>query len=222
MERKTYYMVLGVSRLESPKGIRAAYRDLAKKLHPDVAGEEATRAFQEVTEAYEVLSDPRRRREYNHTLERASDGELVAVRRSPPEPIVLKPVSILGNPEGIRPSFEAMYDRFLRNFTGIGVPKSEQLQGLDFEVLLTAEEAFHGCIVPVGVPVFARCPQCGGAGHDWEFPCAYCQQQGMIETEEYARVWIPAMTPSGSVYEIQLQALGIHNFRLRMHVFVEA
>ena len=41
MERKTYYMVRGVSSTESPRGIRAAYRDLAKRLHPDVAGEQA-------------------------------------------------------------------------------------------------------------------------------------------------------------------------------------
>jgi molecular chaperone DnaJ len=222
MERKTYYMILGVSRTESPAGIRAAYCDLAKRLHPDVAGEQATRAFQEVTEAYEVLSDPQRRREYNHTLRRAEDGELVAVLRSPPEPIVLQPISILGDPESVRPSFEAMYQRFLRNFTGIGVPKSEHLDALDVEVLLTAEEASRGCTVPVGVPVFSRCPQCGGSGRDWAFPCMYCQQHGMIETEELVRVRIPAMTPSGSVYEIPLQGLGICKFYLCMHVFVEA
>lgn len=35
MERKTHYVVLGVSNTESPSGIRAAYRDLAKRLHPE-------------------------------------------------------------------------------------------------------------------------------------------------------------------------------------------
>ena len=220
MEGKTYYMILGVSRTESAKGIRAAYRDLAKRLHPDVAGEQATRAFQEVTEAYEVLSDPQQRREYNNKLR--PDGESVRVSRSAAEPILREPVSILGQPESIRPSFGAMYDRFLRNFTGTGVPKSERLEGLNFEVLLTAEEAFHGCVVPVGVPVFVRCPQCGGSGRDWVVPCAYCQQQGMLETEELVRVGIPPMAPSRSVYEIPLQGLGIHNFYLRLWVLVEA
>jgi molecular chaperone DnaJ/curved DNA-binding protein len=102
------------------------------------------------------------------------------------------------------------------------VPKSERLEALDLEVMLTKEEAFRGCVVPVGVPVFARCPRCGGSGRDWVFPCAYCQQQGMIETEELAPVRIPPMSPSGSVYEIPLHGLGIHNFYLRLHVFVEA
>jgi len=220
MERKSYYLILGVSRTEGPRGIRAAYRDLAKRLHPDVAGEQATRAFQEVTEAYEVLSDPQQRREYNDKL--ARDVEAVPAPRSAREPILREPASILARPESIRPSFESMKDRFLRNFTGTRVPKSERLEALEVEVMLTTEEAFRGCVVPVGVPVFRRCPRCGGSGRDWVFPCAYCQQQGMIETEELAPVRIPPMSRSGSVYEIPLHGLGIHNFYLRLHVFVEA
>jgi DnaJ-class molecular chaperone len=191
MEKKTYYMILGVSRMESDRGIRSAYRDLAKRLHPDVAGEQATRSFQEISEAYSVLSDPQRRREYNHKLGGAEHGDIVAVQRTPPEPLVREPVTILGNREGISPSFEAMYDRFLRNFTGIGVPKSEHLESLNVEVLLTPEEVSRGCVVPVGVPVFSRCLQCGGSGRDWVFPCAYCQRQGMIETEEQLQIRIP-------------------------------
>ena len=203
MERKTYYMILGVSSTESPKGIRAAYRDLAKRLHPDVSGDETTGAFQEVAEAYRVLSDPQ-------------------LRRPPPEPPVREPLTILGHPEDIHPSFDAMYDRFLRNFTGIGIPKSEHLEGLNFEVLLTPDESALGCTVPVRVPVFSRCPECGGSGRDWMFPCAFCQQQGMVESEQTVRVRIPPMSPSGLVLEIPLQGLGINNFYLRLHLFVEA
>jgi molecular chaperone DnaJ len=177
METKTYYMILGVSNTESPGGIKAAYRDLAKRLHPDVAGEQATRAFQEISEAYTVLSDAQRRRDYNDKRKRASEGAGVAVRLVPVEPLVREPVTILGDPASVSPSFEAMYDRFLRNFTGIGVPKSEQAEGLNFEVLLTHEEASRGCVVPIGVPVFARCPQCGGSGRDWVFLGLECLEQ---------------------------------------------
>ena len=222
MERTTYYMILGVSNTESPSGIRAAYRDLAKRMHPDVAGHQATRAFQDVTEAYGVLSDPQRRREYNNTLKRAADGDEISERRRPPEPLIRQPVTILGHPESIRPSFDAMYQRFLRNFTGIDVPKSEQLEGLNFEVILTADESERGCVVPVDVPVFRPCPKCGGSGRAWVYPCAYCRQQGMIEGEERLSIRIPPMAASGSIYEIPLRGLGIHNFYLRLHVFVEA
>lgn len=190
MERKTYYRILGVSSTESDEGIRAAYRDLAKKLHPDVAGEQATRSFQEVSEAYRVLSDPQRRREYNHKLNRPEAGEAVPVRRAP-EPIVRDPVTIL-----------------------------ERLEILEFEVLLTPEEASRGCVLPVGVPVLHRCPQCGGSGRDWVFPCVHCRRHGMIEREEQLRIWIPPKAPSGSILEIPLWGLGMHSSRLRLHVFV--
>jgi DnaJ-class molecular chaperone len=215
VERKTYYMILGVSRTESPSGIRAAYRDRARRLHPDVAGDEATRAFQELSEAYDVLSDPGRRRAYNAQLGAAQLG---AAGDAPAR----ETTSILVHPEAIRPSFEALYERFLRNFTGLGVPKSERLEGLNVEVLLTRAEAAAGCTLPVGVPTFHRCPRCGGSGIEWSYPCAACRRSGLIETERLVHVQIPPMARSGEVYEVTLSGLGIHNFQLRLHVFVEA
>ena len=221
MEKRTYYMVLGVSNNETPRGIRAAYRELAKRLHPDVAGKESTRAFREATEAYDVLSDPQRRREYNDALQRGDRLQEEAWRPPSRGPVRRDPVTILGNPDGIRPSFEAMRARFLRNFTGRGVPKSEHLEALDFEIILTRPEAVRGAIAPVAVPVFVRCPECGGAGGVWGYPCVECLQHGWVETERVVRVAIPPMTPSGSVFEVVLRGLGIENFFLRLHVFVE-
>lgn len=74
-----------------------------------------------------------------------------------------------------------MFDRFLRNFTGIEVPKSERLEDIKFEILRTPEEASRGCVMPVGVPVFRPCPECRGKGRDGMFVCAYCHQQGGAE-----------------------------------------
>jgi DnaJ-class molecular chaperone len=53
------------------------------------------------------------------------------------------------------------------------------------------------------------------------FPCLACGQEGTIEEEQIVRVRIPPMARSGSVFEMPLQGLGIHNFLLRLHVFVE-
>ncbi len=104
-------MILGVSRAESPGGIRAAYRDLAKKVHPDVAGQQATHAFQEISEAYDVLSDPRRRREYESEPRRVESSDVAPIRPGPAAPFARATVSIFGAGESVRPSFEAMYDR---------------------------------------------------------------------------------------------------------------
>ena len=206
-DKKTYYMVLGISRSETPTGVRAAYRDRARQLHPDIAGEGATRAFQELTEAYDVLSDPSRRRAYNAQLAAAI----------PPR----TPTSILRYPETVHPSFEEVYERFLRNFTGLHVPKAERPVALEVEVLLTRDEAAAGCNVPVAVPTFRSCPRCRGSGWEWSYPCMACRRMGMIETERLVHVRVPPMVPPDTVYEVALGGLGIHNFQLRLHVLVE-
>jgi curved DNA-binding protein len=67
VEFKDYYAILGVDRSADDKTIKSAYRRLARKYHPDVAkGKDAAGdRFKEVSEAYEVLSDPEKRRRYD-------------------------------------------------------------------------------------------------------------------------------------------------------------
>src|SRR6185369_15443155 len=66
VEFKDYYKILGVARDADDKTIKSAYRKLARKYHPDVAkGKDAGDRFREVAEAYEVLSDPDKRRRYD-------------------------------------------------------------------------------------------------------------------------------------------------------------
>jgi len=67
MAEKDYYSILGVPRGAPDKDIKAAYRKLARKYHPDVnPGDKSAEAkFKEVNEAYEVLSDPEKRKKYD-------------------------------------------------------------------------------------------------------------------------------------------------------------
>ncbi|MGQ9426268.1 curved DNA-binding protein [Gilvimarinus sp. F26214L] len=66
MEFKDYYKILGVDAEADPKTIKTAYRKLARKFHPDVSEQhDAEDRFKEVTEAYEVLGDPKKRAEYD-------------------------------------------------------------------------------------------------------------------------------------------------------------
>lgn len=61
-----YYQVLGVSRTADHAEIKKAYKKLALQYHPDKnKSEEASRKFQEISEAYEVLSDPEKRRDFD-------------------------------------------------------------------------------------------------------------------------------------------------------------
>jgi molecular chaperone DnaJ len=223
---KNYYLILGVPRGESYRGIRAAYRDLAKKFHPDRAGPRGKAAFQELVEAYQTLSDPARRREYNlhidREAERAESGEPApGAAPSEGELLVPEPIKVVSDPESVGPSLEAMYERFLRNFTHIGVPKSERAEGLNIEVVLTPEEAMRGGVLPLVLPVFETCPECQGSGRDWGFACFSCGGQGVIERERTVRVRIPPMVKPRTIFEVPLQSLGIRNFYLRFHLRVD-
>ena len=66
-DKRDYYEVLGVSKTASDSELKSAYRKLAKKYHPDVnpGDKEAEAKFKEATEAYGVLSDAEKRRQYD-------------------------------------------------------------------------------------------------------------------------------------------------------------
>lgn len=225
MATRDYYIVLGVSRTESSAGIREAFRKLAKKYHPDLGGPESTDTFQEIARAYEILSDPEQRKTYDQTL----SGSERLLRAEPlktahrqhtyrAEPLVPEPMSIIHDFQTIRPSFDALFERIFRNFSGIGATKAERLPDLNVEVILTPREAAIGAVAPIAVPVFRACRSCDGTAREWLFPCVSCRGQGMIEDHETVSVRIPAMVRDGSVIELPLAGLGLHNFYLRLHI----
>jgi len=73
----------------------------------------------------------------------------------------------------------------------------------------------------MGVPVFYRCPFCGGQGRQWLFPCMGCEGQGMVEEEERLVLRVPPMVREGSVLEAPLLRMGIRNLYLRVHIGID-
>src|SRR4026209_631131 len=118
MAIKNYYVVLGFHREVSDAGIRSAYKDLAKKLHPDRIGEHSTEAFQAISEAYQTLSDPEKRRSHNCLLDQEEDrrreaGQRVNIRRGlEPEPLSWERVSMMEDYQHARSSSEGLYQQF--------------------------------------------------------------------------------------------------------------
>ena len=169
-----------------------------------------------------MLSDPARRRVYNHELERNEVRlrEYPIFSRGPiaPEPLIPERRSVLRDYETIQPGFEPLYERFARNFTDRGVPKSERLEALNVEVTLPPDEAFTGIVVPLAIPMFYACPECGGSGREWLFPCVNCQAQGIVEEDRTVNIHIPPMVQDRTTIEVPIQGLGIHNFFLRLHI----
>lgn len=175
---------------------------------------------------------PRHRRgiqgSFRPILRRRHDADLAESERvpstgilhRPSEPITAQPPSFFACPESIRPSFDELFDRYVRNFAGIGVPKAEREEALNLEVVLTPEEASRGGILPLGAPVFHECPVCRGSSEDWPFPCLECHAQGLIEQQEIIRIRIPPGIRPSTVFELPLRGLGVHNFYLRVHVLI--
>jgi len=84
-----YYQLLEVTPTASPEEIKLAYHRLARQYHPDLAGSEAKQKFQAINEAYQVLSDPVRRSQFDQTRPspRPTPGQVVfRTRPTEPEP----------------------------------------------------------------------------------------------------------------------------------------
>ena len=105
MELKDYYFILGVPPTATARDILHAYREVAKLYHPDRVGPQGTATFQDIVEAYEVLSDPERRRHYTDSLSQFVDVTTATPpvppwKRTPrtadPRPAQLSPVQSAG------------------------------------------------------------------------------------------------------------------------------
>jgi hypothetical protein len=233
MAQKDYYIMLGVSPTATTRSIQRAFRTLAKQYHPGRVGSQGTSAFQDIVEAYEVLSNPERRAIYDRHLRPAAPAERYGLQPEPlvpapsryaqrlwDDPLCAEQQSILSDFMTIRPSFEALRARVLRNFTGAGVPQGERVEGLNLEVILSPAEARRGGVLRLGVPVFAPCTRCAGTGHTWGVACLVCMGQGMREQEKMVTVCIPPQMRHGTMIEMPLRGLGLHNLYLCLHIAV--
>ena len=139
--------------------IKRAYRQLARRYHPDISGDDRGAAYLEVSRAYEVLNDPARRRSYDASLrfrrKRLPDGS---------------GAEWLADEVAIDfPSVASLLDQMRHSFFG-----PAPAIGLTAEIVLSPQEAFWGTTVPLDLPLRRTCQQCGGRGETWEEWCGAC------------------------------------------------
>ena len=158
-----YYGVLGVSRDATPEEIKKAYRRLARQLHPDVNPAEEER-FKEVTKAYEVLSDPRKRELHDLGGDPFSTGG--------------------GFGSGF--GFSDIMDAFFGGGGATRGPRPRQRRGQDALIRLEIDlsEATFGATRDLQVDTAATCPTCHGAGTavgTSPRTCDVCQGRGEVQ-----------------------------------------
>jgi curved DNA-binding protein len=166
VQYKDYYQILGVPRGADADEIKKSFRKLAREFHPDVAKDKkrAEEKFKEINEAYEVLSDPAKRKKYD---ELGADWKSGAdFRGAGGQPgfsgsRTWRPAGPAGGGEpefefggaGFSSFFEEMFGSRFRGRPGFGGQGEEGERGQDIEgdIVVTLEEAMHGSIREVSV-----------------------------------------------------------------------
>lgn len=172
---KDFYQTLGVSKSNSAEEIKRAYRKLARLYHPDANPGDDSKAerFKEISEAYSVLSDSERRKEYDEVRRVVESG---GYRHFPGGG------TAGGSPFGGQVNLEDLLGGFGDLF-GRGGQQARGVRGADLttSLRLTFEEALQGDTKLIAVKGQASCPDCRGSGAGaGSIPetCATCSGQG--------------------------------------------
>ena len=178
MNKKDYYEVLGVSKTATDEEIKRAFRKLAKQYHPDINKEPgAEEKFKEIGEAYAVLSDANKRRQYDQfghaAFENGASGGGTGFQGFNMGDIDLE--DILGD----------LFGGGFRGFSGFGGSSrtsSRPSKGEDIRVVLnlTFEEAAFGCEKDVKLNLTSECSRCKGKGGFNEKTCRTCGGAGKV------------------------------------------
>ena len=224
---KNYYIVLGIRSDATIDEIKAAYRQQVKEYHPDYYGADSG-PFQDIQEAYSVLTDPKRRQNYDVQIRKArakrasgvtGPEPLIPERKKTAEPLIrdeLGDISLTRSFQSYRPSFDEIFDRLWNNFSSLSHPKSETIQSLTVEVPIRSDQARQGGHVRIMVPAIAVCPTCRGQGGIGPYECWRCTGEGSISGEYPLSIAFPAGIEDGHVTDIPLSRFGIHNLYLKV------
>jgi molecular chaperone DnaJ len=215
---KSYFAILGISPNATVDEIRSAYRRLAKEFHPDHYTGSSER-FRNIQEAYSVLGNRRRRREYEQSIRKVPIRTPLRPTTSPePEPLIpedspveLGEISPVRSFQSFTPSFDEIFDWLWRNFSDLTQPKSARVQNLTLEVTLTPVQARRGGNARVMVPAQAVCPTCRGHGGVGFYECARCAGEGVISGEMPVSVSFPPGISKDHAVMIPLDRFGIPN-----------
>ena len=190
-DKRDYYEVLGVGKNATENEIKSAYRKLAKKYHPDLnpGDKEAEEKFKEVNEAHDVLSDPEKRKRYDQFGFAGVDPNYAAQQG--------------GAGAGFGDGFaggvdlgDIFGDIFGGGFGGFGgfggstrANPNAPRKGHDIQasVILTFEEAVHGCSKTISINRQETCRDCGGTGAEHGTSpetCPHCGGRGYVVTQQ--------------------------------------
>jgi molecular chaperone DnaJ len=194
---KDPYKALGVDKKASDEEIKKAYRKLAREYHPDRnhGDKDAEERFKEVQEAYSILSDPKKRKEYD------SGGGIFGGGFDPGS-------FRTGAGGGGFGGFGDILSDLFGGAGGRGGPAGpERGRDLETEVHISFDQAMEGAQIPVSVPLSAPCPTCRGTGAKpgtQPTICSRCQGRGVeAESQGLFSITQPCRQCGGTGTEIK-------------------
>ena len=190
--KRDYYEILGVPKNSSVDNIKKAYRKLALKYHPDrnKGNKEAEEKFKEISEAYEVLSDDYKRRQYDQF---GHDGLKSTFGRGGFN--FARDFSHISDLEDIFGDFfgggtgsaGSVFDEFFGRPAGRHDRASRPVRGTDlrFDLEIDFEESVFGSNREIVLPIAEECGHCNGTGSEpghKEEVCKHCNGHGVVIT----------------------------------------
>lgn len=204
MSKKNYYEILGVTKESSSDDIKKAYRDLAKKWHPDKNpnNSEAEEKFKDISEAYEILSDPEKKNRYDNA-ERFSgfNFDFSGMGRQRPmrvgESIKLNVKLTLEEIfSGVKKTYKFKRKDICSSCDGHG--------GSDIITCPTCNGS--GAVVqtfntPIGyIRQAIECPDCNGSGQTYKNKCNVCNGDGVKLVDETVEIDVPHGVLEGATF----------------------
>lgn len=171
MAKEDYYKILGVSRNASDADLKKSYRRLAMKFHPDRNQDnpDAEEQFKQAKEAYEVLSDPKKRSAYDQFGHAGVDA------------------SAGGGFSGADAFSDIFGDVFGDIFGGSRRSGPSRGADLRYDLELSLEEAVKGHEIKIRVPIMVTCDHCGGSGAkkgSTPVTCSTCNGMGNVRMQQ--------------------------------------
>lgn len=186
---KDYYKILEIGKSASGEEIKRAYRRLAQQYHPDKGGD--PEKFKEVSEAYQVLSDPQKRSQYDQfgtTFEQAQAGGgfsgFEGFRDFSSFAEAFDFGREAGNGSGFENIFEGIFGGRGTSRAGRGGRRSSRGADIGVDVEISLAEAYRGAEREINLRKAVVCSACGGRGVEpgaKTKPCPTCQGRGQIE-----------------------------------------
>jgi molecular chaperone DnaJ len=189
-----HYKLLGLRRDASLEEIKKAYRQLAKRHHPDRTQNNPgdTEIFKAVSVAFATLSNPEKRAEYDRLL--AASEHRGANSRARGARATASDFRRRNTP------FGDILEEFFQGWDGWSLERDERM----LEITLTSQEARIGVTVPVDIPWKDQCPLCQGSGLAPFSICPGCRGSGCTHGSRRITLTIPPGVASGTTQRLCL------------------